>query len=96
MRLSKGIRGATQTISINIKSYNPESVFSGVAFKRSETFGTFISRDDAFSQCQTAWLLFPPTAPFALHLQQIWSYPKRIVAHFTLAVLSAPKKIVKT
>lgn len=53
---------------------------------------TFISRDDAFSQCQTARHLFRPTSPFSLHLQQIWSYPKRVVAHLTFAVLPSPKK----
>lgn len=57
-----------------------------------ESFSTFVSRDDAFSQCQAAWLLFPPTAPFSLHLQQIGGYPKRVVAHLTIAVLTAPEK----
>lgn len=57
---------------------------------------TLISRDDALSQRQAAWLLLlPPAASFALHLQQIGRYPKGVVTHLTLAILPSPKTYIE-
>lgn len=53
---------------------------------------TFISRDDAFSQRQAAWLLLLlPTASCSLHLQQVRCDPEWVVTHLTVTVLPAPK-----
>lgn len=53
--------------------------------------GTFISRYNAFSQCQAAWLLLLATTSCSLHLQQVRRDPERVVPQLPLTVLPTPK-----